>query len=106
MFISLFILVAAQAAVPPGTLTAKAKIDKVSCRIEYQTSSRIPHRVCLPKSEWTRIEKLNEEDLASSRNDRASGRSGTIADNGEGVVVAPMSPGALARAPVTPRPPR
>ena len=92
MFISLFMLVAAQAAVAPGTLTAKAKIDKVSCRIEYQASSRIPNRVCLPKSEWDRIEKQNEEDLASSRNDRASGRSGTIVDNGEGFVVAPKPP--------------
>ena|SRR5215217_5192529 len=91
MFISLLMLVAAQAAVPPGTLTAKAKIDRVNCRIEYQTSSRIPSRVCLPKSEWTRIEKMNAEDVASSRNDRTSGLAGTIVPDGS--VVAPRSPG-------------
>ena len=89
MITSMIIFAAAQAAVPPSTFS---KANKVQCHLEYQVFSRIPNKVCLPRSEWQRIEEQNEKDMTSSRNARSTGRSGTIVDNGEGFVVAPKAP--------------
>lgn len=90
--ITSLLLFAAQAAVPPSTVQAKAA-DKIRCQLEYQANSRIPTRICLPKSEWERIAKENQADMTNSRNSRASGRFGTIVDSAEGTVTASKVPG-------------
>jgi hypothetical protein len=90
--ITSLLLLAAQAAVPPSTIQAKAA-DKIRCQLEYQANSRIPNRICLPKSEWERIAKETEADMNNSRNGRASGRLGTIVDSSEGTITAPKIPG-------------
>lgn len=87
--ITTLLLLAVQASAPPADAAA-SDADKIICKLETQENSRIPARVCLPKSEWDRIEKENSGDWASSRNGRAGGLSGTIVNgpsNGEGGLV-------------------
>lgn len=88
--VTIFLLLAVQAAVPPDATAPPAEPDKIICKLETQANSRIPSRVCLPKSEWDRIQKENTDDYASSRNGRAGGLSGTIVNGpsgGEGGLV-------------------
>ncbi|MCL6730700.1 hypothetical protein [Sphingomonas hankyongi] len=89
--ITSFLLLAAQA-VPPPSVMAKSDDDKVRCQVEYQVHSRIPTQICRTKAQWQRIERDAEADMRDSKNYRASGRLGTIVDDGEGYVVAPKPP--------------
>ena len=93
--ISIVLLLAVQAAVSPSATNANSGDDKVLCRLETAANSHIPNRVCLPKSEWARIEKENSEDVASSRNGRAGGLNGTVINykNGEMTIGRPIPPG-------------
>jgi len=87
--IATLLLLAVQASTPPVAAT-DSDADKIVCKLETQANSRIPARVCLPKSEWDRIQKENSQDVASNRNGRAGGLSGTIVNgpsNGEGGLV-------------------
>jgi hypothetical protein len=81
---------AAAAATPPAA--AKPAAEKMRCQLIYQARSRIPDRLCLTQSEWDKIAKENNDDLASSRNARSSGRSGTIANDAEGGITRPTIP--------------
>jgi hypothetical protein len=85
-------LIAIVALAQAAALPAAPVVDKIVCHYESQTSSRIPNRVCLPQSRWAEIERQNRDDLLSSRNIRAGGRSGTIVDSPEGGVVSPHPP--------------
>jgi hypothetical protein len=97
--ISIVLLLAAQGAVPPSAPNGNTGDDKVICKLETAANTRIPSRVCLPKSEWARIEKENSEDVASSRNSRAGGLNGTIANfkSGEITIGRPTVPGTTPR---------
>ena len=99
--ITIFLMIAAQAAVASSSAVSNADEDKIRCQLVYQVYTRIPDRICRRKSDWARIEKENAEDLLNSRNSRAGGRSGTIVNSGEGGVVStnPNFPGSS-------RPPR
>ena len=88
MIVTLLLLAFQASALPAAAADPDA--DKIICKLETQANSRIPSRVCLPKSEWDRIEKENSGDMASSRNGRAGGLSGTIVNGpslGEGGLV-------------------
>ena len=93
MITSILLLAAPVVGTPPAT-PAKPDGDKIKCQVEYQANSRIPSRICLPMSEWKRIEDANRDDWASSRNARSSGRSGTIVDSPEGTISGYSVPGA------------
>lgn len=89
--ITSLLLIAAAPAVAPAT--APAQPDKVVCKMETQANSRIPNRVCLLQSEWTRMEEENGDDSTSSRQQRSTGRQGTIVNDAEGFVSGYSPPG-------------
>ena len=70
----LLIAAAAQAVVPPSLAAtpAVAPEDKKVCQVEEDVTSRIRFKkICLKQSEWDAIAKETQQDLESSRNDRA-----------------------------------
>jgi hypothetical protein len=84
MVITILMLAAARAAVQPDAAPPAAEPDKVVCKFQSEANSRIPKRICLMKSEWTRI--ANDQEMDSSRNARSTGREGTIVNDPEGFV--------------------
>jgi hypothetical protein len=70
----LLIAAPAPAATPapaPAAKKASQSPDKVVCRTETETYSRIPTRICRTQKERDELAKQTENDLANSRNDRA-----------------------------------
>lgn len=71
----LFLLIAAAQAVVPPPLAASPTVapeNKIVCQFEEDVTSRIRYKkVCLKQSEWDAIAKEAQNDLESSRNDRA-----------------------------------
>ena len=90
--VTAMLLLSAQAATAAPPATAKPAAEKTVCQSVYQARSRIPDRLCLPKSEWDKMAQANQDDWTSSRNARSSGRGGTIANDPEGGITSPTLP--------------
>lgn len=87
MLLLSMLLVSAQSL--PVSQSATPAEDKVMCRLMQEPSSRIPLRVCRKNSEWEQMEREVQEELRSSRNNRTSGRSGTIVNSAQGFITPP-----------------
>ena len=59
---------AQQAPNPPITVTGElpASVDKTVCK-SMSTGTSIPKRICMPKSEWAKVEQRSDDSLRAMR---------------------------------------
>jgi hypothetical protein len=59
---------AQQPANPPITVTGElpATVDKTICK-QMSTGTSIPKRICMPKSEWAKVEQRSDNSLRAMR---------------------------------------
>jgi hypothetical protein len=53
---------------PPITVTGElpASVDKTLCK-QMSTGTSIPKRICMPKSEWAKVEQRSDDSLRAMR---------------------------------------
>ena len=59
---------AQQASNPPITVTGEkpTPVDKTVCK-QVSTGTSIPKRICMPKSEWAKVEQRSDDSLRAMR---------------------------------------
>ena len=100
--ITAMLLLAAQAALQSAPPAAKPAAEKLKCQLVYQARSRIPDKLCMTQAEWDKMAEENGDDLASSRNARSGGRSGTIVNSLEGNITTIQMPHQHGPGPIRP----